>query len=60
MLKKFMTVLLIAAFVFALLLMPERFSVAVSEGLRLCLQSVVPALFLFLCTAELIRCLRLF
>ncbi len=60
MLKKFVTVLLIAAFVFALLLMPERFSVAVSGGLRLCLQSVVPALFLFLCTAELIRSLRLF
>ncbi len=60
MLKKFLTVLLIAAFVFALLLMPERFSAAVSEGLRLCLQSVVPALFLFLCTAELIRKLRLF
>lgn len=60
MFKKFLTVLLIAAFVFALLVMPDRFSAAVSEGLGLCLQSVVPALFLFLCAAELIRNLRLF
>ena len=60
MLKKFLTVVLIAGFVFALLLMPERFSTAVTDGLRLCLQSVVPSLFLFLCAADLIRNLRLF
>ncbi len=60
MLKKILIVLLLSAFVLALLILPERFSAAVSEGVSLCLRSVVPSLFLFLCAAGLIRELRLF
>lgn len=60
MLKKIAIVLTVCAFVLALLLMPARFSAAVSEGVSLCLRAVVPSLFLFLCAAELIRRLRLF
>lgn len=60
MFKKLLTVVLVCAFVLALLLMPARFSAAVSEGVSLCLRAVIPSLFLFLCAAELIRRLRLF
>lgn len=60
MLKKILTVLLLSVFVLALLILPDRFSAAVSEGVSLCLRSVVPSLFLFLCAAGLIRELRLF
>ena len=58
--KKILTVLAVAVFVLSVLLMPDRFSAAVSEGVTLCLRSVIPSLFLFLCAAELIRRLRLF
>lgn len=58
--KKILTATAVAVFVLSLLLMPARFSAAVSEGLALCLRAVIPSLFLFLCAAELIRRLRLF
>ena len=60
MFKKILIALSVFAFVTALLLMPARFSTAVSEGIGLCLRSVIPSLFLFLCAADLIRQLRLF
>lgn len=58
--KKILTATAVAVFVLSLLLMPARFSAAVSEGVALCLRAVIPSLFLFLCAAELIRRLRLF
>lgn len=58
--KKILTATAVAVFVLSVLLMPARFSAAVSEGVALCLRAVIPSLFLFLCAAELIRRLRLF
>ncbi len=51
MLKK----ILLFAFILLLLLFPQAFGTAVDESIHLCLTSVVPSLFLFLCACELLR-----